>query len=124
MHFCSTMIFDERRYEKIIISPVLIILVSYASSKANLVCLCQYNIEGMSFTLNSLFNSIYRSIQIVYFVFALIIFLIGGMTNYTCLLTFYRPNLRQSSMGIDNSILSIIEEYSLFSLLVKIILIF
>ena len=77
----------------------------------------------MSFTLDSLFNPIYRSIQIVYFVFALMIFLIGGITNYASLVTFYRPNLRESSMGIYISILSIIGQYSLFSLLMKIILI-
>lgn len=100
--------------------------------KSNFVCLCprcyygslcQYNIEGMSFTLDSLFNPIDRTIQIVYFVFALIIFLIGGMTNYASLVTFYRPNLRQSSMGIYMSILSIISQYSLLSLLMKIVLI-
>ena len=100
--------------------------------KSNFVCLCprcyygslcQYDIEGMSFTLDSLFNPIDRAVQIVYFVFALMIFLVGGITNYASLVTFSRPNLRQSSMGIYISILSIIGQYSLFSLLMKIILV-
>jgi len=85
--------------------------------------LCQFSIEGISFTLDSLLIQINRIIQILYFVFALIIFMIGGIFNYANLVTFRRANLRKTSIGVYMFILSLISQYALFSLLMKIILI-
>jgi hypothetical protein len=85
--------------------------------------LCQFSINGIGFTLDSLIILINRIIQIIYLVFAFLICLIGGIFNYATLITFKRPNLRKLSMGIYMIILSLISQYSLFSLIMKIILI-
>jgi hypothetical protein len=53
----------------------------------------------------------------------LLIFFIGGVTNYASFVTFKRPNLRKSSVGIHLLALSLISQYSLFLLIMKMILI-
>ncbi len=85
--------------------------------------LCQFSIEGISFTLDSLINQVNRAIRIIYLIFSLLIFVFGGLTNYATIVTFKRPNLRKCSMGIYMMILSVIGQCSLFSLVMKIILI-
>ncbi len=85
--------------------------------------LCQFSIEGISFTLDSLIVQINFVLRIIYSIFSLVIFVIGGVTNYASITTFKRPNLRKSSIGIYMIILSIISQYSLFSFMMKIILI-
>lgn len=85
--------------------------------------LCQFSIEGIGFTLDSLLTHVNRIIQILYLVFALIMFMIGGVFNHANLVTFKRANLRKTSIGIYMFILSLVSQYSLFSLLMKIILI-
>jgi hypothetical protein len=85
--------------------------------------LCQFNIEGIGFTLDSLIIQISRSVRLMYLVFALVIFVIGGLTNYASIDTFKQSNLQKTSMSIYMLILSLISQYSLFSLIMKIILI-
>lgn len=45
--------------------------------RCNYGSLCQYNIEGMSFTSYSLYNQINHSIEIIYFIFTLVIVVSG-----------------------------------------------
>jgi hypothetical protein len=99
-------------------------------SKVQCVCpqchyggLCQFSIEAISFTIDSLTIQVSRFIRIIYLTFSVLIFVIGGLTNYASIVTFKRPNLRKSSIGIYILILSVIGQYSLFSLIMKIILI-
>jgi hypothetical protein len=61
--------------------------------------LCQFSNEGLSFTLDSLIIKASRGIQLMYLIFALLIFITGGVTNYASFITFKRPNLRKSSVG-------------------------
>jgi hypothetical protein len=62
--------------------------------------LCQFSIEGIGFTLDSLINQVNRSIRIIYLISSFLIFFIGGVTNYANIVTFKRSNLRKSSMGV------------------------
>lgn len=100
--------------------------------KSNLVCLCprcyygslcQFSNQGIGFTLDSLVIQISSGVRLMYFVLSLLIFFIGGVTNYASIVTFKRLNLRKTSMGIYMLILSTLSQYSLFSLILKIILI-
>ena len=85
--------------------------------------LCQFSIEGLGFTLDSLILQISRGIRVMYLVLAFLTFLLGGITNYANIVTFKRPNLRKVSMSIYMLTLSLFSQYSLFSLIMKIILI-
>ena len=85
--------------------------------------LCQFNIEGIGFTVDSLIVQINDTFRMVYFIFICILFIIGGVFNYANILTFKRANLRKMSMRIYMTILSCIGQYSLLSLILKIILI-
>jgi hypothetical protein len=85
--------------------------------------LCQFSIEGIGFTLDSLIIQISRSIRLMYLILSFLIFIIGGLTNYASVITFKRSNLRKTSMSIYMLILSLMSQYSLFSLIMKIILI-
>ncbi|CAF3971379.1 unnamed protein product [Rotaria sp. Silwood1] len=84
---------------------------------------CQFNIEGISFTLDLLISQVNLTIQIMYFIFALLIFIIGCITNYAGMVTFKRPKLRKSSIGIYILLVLIINQYSLFSLIMKLFII-
>lgn len=106
--------------------PLDINVLKNDQSKSNFLCLCpqcQYNIEGIIFTVDSLINQINHRMQIMYLLFALLIFIVGGITNYASIVTVQRPPLRKSSMGIYILIISIISQYSLLSLLIKIVFI-
>ena len=85
--------------------------------------LCQFSIEGIGFTLDSLVIQISRGIRVMYLIFAFLTFVIGGISNYASIVTFKRSNLRKASMSIYMWILSLIGQYSLFSLNMKIVLI-
>jgi hypothetical protein len=84
---------------------------------------CQFNNEGLSFTLDSLFIGIRSTIRILYLIFTLAIFLIGGIINYASIITFKRPILRKTSIGIYILTVSILSQCSLLSLIMKIHLI-
>ena len=100
--------------------------------KSNFLCLCpkcyygslcQFSMEGIGFTFDSLMILINHSIQIIYLIFSILVFILGGILNYATILTFNQTNLRKHSMAIYMRVLSLINQYSLFSLIMKIILI-
>lgn len=101
-------------------------------SKSEFVCLCrqcyygklcQFSIESVGFTLDSLIIQIKKSIQVISLIFSFLIFFIGGITNYANLITFKRPNLRKTNIGIYLILFSLTSQYCLFSLVLKIIII-
>jgi hypothetical protein len=90
-------------------------------SKCHYGTVCQFSNDRLRYTLDSLIIQMSRGFRIMYSVFALLIFLVGGMNNYASFITFKRPNLRNSGVGIYLLILSLTSQYS--SLIMKIILI-
>lgn len=85
--------------------------------------LCQFNNNGLSSTLDSLILQVSHRYQIMYFVFVFLIFFIGVVTNYASFITFKRVNLRKSAVGIYLLLLTFSSQCSLFSLIMKMILI-
>ncbi|CAF1168785.1 unnamed protein product [Adineta steineri] len=84
---------------------------------------CQFNNEGLSFTLDSILIEINHIVRILYLILTILIFLIGGIINYASIITFKRPVLRKTSIGFYILTVSIISQCSLFSLIMKIHLI-
>jgi hypothetical protein len=82
---------------------------------------CQFNTEELSFTLDSLIAHDRLSIQLLYFILAMILVFIGGATNYASFVTFKRPNPRKTGVGYYLLIFSIFSQSSLIMLFLKII---
>ncbi len=108
-------------------------LIEDRSRANNFLCLCppchygrfcQFSGEGLSLTLHSVILQVSDGYRITYFICAFLIFLVGGITNYATIVTFKRPNLYNSSMGVYLLFYSIISQITLFSLTLKIVQIF
>lgn len=87
--------------------------------------LCQFSSRELSFTLDSLIGQESRGVQsTIYLAFATLIFVIGGLTNYASFITFKRSTPRKFGVGNYLLIVSILNQCSLISLLLKVMLIF
>jgi hypothetical protein len=86
--------------------------------------MCQSNTRQLSFTLDSLIQQDSRGIQTIYLSIALLIFFVGGLTNLASFVTFKRTAPRKFGVGNYLLILSISNQWSLLSLVLKMIEIF
>jgi hypothetical protein len=82
---------------------------------------CQFSSEALSFSLDSLIAENRRTIQLLYLTLTTVMFFVGAMTNYASFITFKRPTLRKFGVCNYLFILSLINQCSLLSLLLKII---
>ena len=86
--------------------------------------ICQFNTRGLSFTLDSLIWQSSLSVQVIYLALSSCIFFIGGFTNYASFVTFKRPNPRKFGVGNYLLIVSLLNQCSLLSYLLKVFFIF
>ncbi|UJR19040.1 hypothetical protein I4U23_022171 [Adineta vaga] len=86
--------------------------------------LCQFNTRQLTFTLDSLIQKDTREIKIIYLIIALLLSFIGGLTNLASFVTFRQPAPRKFGVGNYLLILSVSNQWSLFSLVLKLIEIF
>lgn len=83
--------------------------------------LCQFSNEQLGFTLDSLMAHISFAVRLVYLFLAVVVFLIGGITNSASYVTFQRPKARQLTVANYLLVLSVLSQCSLFTLLIKVI---
>lgn len=83
--------------------------------------LCQFDIEQLGFTLDSLLVDMLFDVQLIYFSLTLLIFLAGAATNAASFVTFQRPKTRKLSVANYLLVLPVLNQFSLFNLLIKII---
>ncbi|CAF3974713.1 unnamed protein product [Rotaria sp. Silwood1] len=83
--------------------------------------LCEFSMQPFTFTLDSLlaFDSIF--VQLVYIIIALVIVITGFLNNFLSFVTFRRPEPRKTSVGNWLFFLTLINQCTLFSLLIKFI---
>ncbi|CAF1423270.1 unnamed protein product [Adineta ricciae] len=62
--------------------------------------LCQFMDDGLSFTLHSARLRVHYVYQIDYCIITFLIFIFGGIMNYATLITFNRPNLQNTAVGV------------------------
>ncbi|CAF1113002.1 unnamed protein product [Adineta steineri] len=82
---------------------------------------CQFSTNILSFTLDSLMFESISTIQYSCLVLTILIFLFGLLSNFCSFITFRRPKIRQVGVGNYLFIGSVINQASLFFLLLKII---
>ncbi|UJR06810.1 hypothetical protein I4U23_011097 [Adineta vaga] len=82
---------------------------------------CQFDNRQMSFTIDSLIVQENRNVHMIYLIISLLLFLVGGWTNYGSFITFKRPTPRKFNVGYYLLIVSIFNQFSLLSLLCKVI---
>jgi hypothetical protein len=83
--------------------------------------MCQFNTRQLSFTLDSLIQQNSLSVRVTLASVAILIFLVGGLTNSASFVTFKRATPREIGIGNYLLILSIGNQCSLLSLLLKVI---
>ena len=82
---------------------------------------CQFNTEALGFTIDSLLANESISVKTVYQSLALVIFLIGIVTNGFSFFTFKRQQLRKTGVGIYLLLVTIASQTVLLFLLLKFI---
>jgi hypothetical protein len=80
---------------------------------------CQFSVQQLSFTLDSLIGENRPSVQSVYFTLSVLMFSVGLLTNYGSFITFRRSTPRKFGVGYYLLVLSIFNQSSLLSLLLK-----
>ena len=86
--------------------------------------MCQFSSRELSFTLDSLIGQESRGVQSIYVALATLLFFLGGLTNYASFITFRRSTPRKVGVGNYLLFVSILNQCSLISLLLKVMLIF
>jgi hypothetical protein len=80
---------------------------------------CQFSAQQLSFTLDSLIGEDGRSVQSVYFTCSALMFSVGVLTNYGSFITFRRSAPRKFGVGYYLLVLSIFNQFLLFSRFLK-----